>query len=856
MCLAKGLNWAQTLGDAARNGFNMVFAPINNNEWFQPSLSHYVNLLHKQLMGRKVFDTPILNGNRFDTHFYSHCTKNNNGAFTIFGVNMADSKARVAAKVPFKSGSEFLEYILSVNKTTGRVQLNGQDIVQGATLTPITRVKRLNKPALLLMPPNSTGFWVFPTARILECERTNGGPLHNSISRLKTSSEALLQQLMMESINREDQRNAMIGKARNRRSIVNSIWKGRPVHFYNPVKRLNEHHENSIQKKQRRSIAELIRPRRMDKLVSRIYNSVDNIKRKQIQSQTKLNTVMFKRSKRQVPVLAKLFETFDFKRPILELKPPAFNLVPRNPLASSIPPIATIHDIYAGAADEKKIFESAENPNIPSGDVHFEVGEEQSIDNVNDDITSQKKVRASNAEQLYDVSDETNLQSVPHQFYENTYDSRLTQPLNQPQFNQHINEKRGELWEATEDRQQLDTEIPSMVEETDQNEFVQPTVNEQNIEFVMRELGPTWKMNRDNLAKTRSTLQQYYVPVQKNNNNNLRISNFLPNVANIQPQSSFTNLGESDFFESKKRRRRSIDDRMNDEIEAKLQQQQPKNDFVDVMKKMDLFNSLIEVVSNIQRNKTSDEIETILQQQQSKHDIVDYVMKKMDLLYSLIEIAGNVDHNQKRDSFNRLSKLANDAKKLGTLVHNQQTLLSPFYTKESGKLNALKKKSDDLSISGYLDELRQEDKSMVKERLFKRDLKRSRNNKNKKPSGDSKKVFLKTKSNEKKQSRRGRRSVLSFDSSENYINMIPKEMNEELSKLMLEKKPFIRLEKKEEPLHVQIYNSLMKVPDMAKETLNMATPYVPKFLKAIRSSVDNFMDMMTTHVSDWWESMS
>lgn len=71
--MKEGLNWAQTLGDAARNGFKVIYTPINKKTWYESSISYYTTLLHKRIIGQTVFDTKIFTGNRYDTHFYAHC---------------------------------------------------------------------------------------------------------------------------------------------------------------------------------------------------------------------------------------------------------------------------------------------------------------------------------------------------------------------------------------------------------------------------------------------------------------------------------------------------------------------------------------------------------------------------------------------------------------------------------------------------------------------------------------------------------------------------------------------------------------------------------------------------------------
>ncbi|CAD7090060.1 unnamed protein product [Hermetia illucens] len=64
-CITKGLQWAQTLGDAARTGFSVVFKPLDKSDIIEPGFSFYNNWLFKRTIGEEVFDTRMISGDRY-----------------------------------------------------------------------------------------------------------------------------------------------------------------------------------------------------------------------------------------------------------------------------------------------------------------------------------------------------------------------------------------------------------------------------------------------------------------------------------------------------------------------------------------------------------------------------------------------------------------------------------------------------------------------------------------------------------------------------------------------------------------------------------------------------------------------
>lgn len=819
-CIQRGLSWAQTLGDASKKGFKMVYMPIEKNEWFKPSLTYYTTLLHKRIMGEKVFETKMMSGNRVETHMYAHCTKNMSGSFTIFGVNPADSKTHVAAKVPFKSGTEFSEYILTVNSATGKVQLNGNDIIEGSNLGPATRNKRPNKSAMLSMPPYSVGFWVFTMADLSECEQIQSAQETQSKNRILTSSEQLLQELILETVGRKDKieknaikPNTVLTLNRSRRFINNNILRTKSRNS------INKESNNELHKRHRRNIADSVRPRRSGHLINRIYNDIDDIKRRQILAPYgKYGSVLQKRSKRQVNSLSRLFEKFDFRKPGIGFKSPPFKLGP-----SAIPPIATVHDIYAANSAEKQIFRSIENHDIPTGDIHFEVGDEKSFDYVSvDDDGRRTEQRFVNSDAIHEVPDDVNLHRIPNQFFESFYgDSRLPQLMPQPNYNENPPVQHGELWEA--DAIDLSpppsisapVPVPMVINQAEQQLQLIPNANQQNIEFVVKELQPTWHKNRENLQKARNNLHKYYAPTIGNKNRHVKISSMLPNVAHSQKAANplFADSEERIFFETRRRRKRAIDAKMNDEIEKKIQHNTAQSNL-----HADVFDEYLE-------------------------DTVD----KINLLDRILKIVGSIENNQDVKSNNNFNKFSNDIKKLEDFIYQNQKE-PKRQTRPKMPSNEIQKKCKVLSMS--LEQQCLQNEPMQNRAIFKRNIKIGIEEKSKKPSGIVKKILTQTKLGTDKRSMRQRRSVSPFEVDEIHLNEIlneiPKEFNEVAVVQHFLKSPVAKADKE----------SVSKVAEMSPKAMKNNQEYVPKFLEVMKSSVDRVLDIVTRHVSGWWQSIS
>lgn len=587
--MKEGLNWAQTLGDAARNGFKVIYTPINKNTWYESSMSYYTTLLHKRIIGQTVFDTKIFNGNRYDTHFYAHCTKNMSGSFSIFGVNAADTVLDITAKLPFRSGTQFVEFILTVG-VNGQVFLNGAEIIEPTVLTPMARSKLPGKSALLSMPAHSIVFWVFTGASIPECASTDEISFDIDRPEEKTSSEQLLQELILETVARDEGKTTLkSGLLAMDDSNVNAIPRSTQTTNLASAKMANARHRrdtNSIGKHSEYNAIETnvagdendaaLNKQSRDKrfigdvnFANRIYNDIDDLKRAHLLAPFKNKMgIPSKRMKREVNMLRNLFDKFELKKPVFNFKTPSLKLSARG----LIPSISTVHDVLNPSSDqyyqEKQIFEPVENPELPTGDVHFEMVE---------NLAPANEYAASFADgnQVYqpyavDVASPV-ASSPPLDVYSN---AGVSAPIaqNPPTYTYPVAPNNyGELTEV-DVKPEVVTVAPVQV-------AAAPPANVQPIQipYVVKDLPPTWQVNLQNMERARQNLRQNLwpmsmaaAPAPPPAAQNVVVQSLGPAMIhpmNVQPDDNVEHV----FFESRRRRRRAIDSRMNEEIEERIQ---------------------------------------------------------------------------------------------------------------------------------------------------------------------------------------------------------------------------------------------------------------------------------------------
>lgn len=793
--MKQGLNWAQVLGDAAKNGFKVIYSPINKHTWNEPSMTYYTTLLHKRIIGQTVFDTTIFNGNRYDTHFYAHCTKNMSGSFSLFGVNSADTSMNVNAKLPFRSGTEYMEFILTVGYD-GRIYLNGAEIIEPTVLTPVQKYKLPGKGAMMSMPPHSVAFWVFTSASIPECSSIDAISPETEQTQQRTSSELLLQQLVVETV-KNDERNPALTREnsiprskrhtisskdgminRIRRDTENQIDKHSE---YNAIEM--DEYDSDLQSRDKRFIGDA-------KFTNRVYNGDDDLKRRNLVASYRTKMIT-KRMKRDINMLKNLFDKFDLKK-----SPFNFKVPPLVRGKSFIPSISTVHDVLnpAKPSVENKIFEHVDNLELPTGDVHFEIAAAVTEPN--------EYAAALNA--ANNIVEKPSVLSAPSDMFSNAGFASPT--VLGPSRTNAVPSSilLGELTEmdiqselATVAPIQTPSPIPEQnsmyspsvqVRPMQNIKPVQPTPSTQHqLQFVVKDLPPTLQVNRENMEKTRNNLRQNLWPMNFNTQNtNPAITAFLPNVAqypNIQPD-------EHILFESK-RRRRSIDSKMNEEIEKRVQH--GKN----------------EVKSDVRLDQAIDHVE---------------------LFDKFLGLINDLEHSQAYEKSGKFSE-----KKLTS---------GRTISLESGK----SKKCKVLSMA--MEKQCLEDEGQPKS-IFKRAVESKRT----KASTSLKKFIAKIKETvEKPLKFRTRRSA---DSEENEINSILKEVNEEAEMHLPHKNIYQKRrydDTNQKPSKEKTTTTSTTEDYMQLDSKNENGK--PKFLRTIRKTMNNILTSVAQHIASAWVALS
>lgn len=790
--MKQGLNWAQTLGDAAKNGFKVIYLPLDKNNWMDsPTLSYYTTLLHKRIIGQTVFDTKMFNGNRFDSHFYAHCTKNMSGSFTLFGVNAGDSRLDITAKLPFRSGTEFMEFILTVS-VNGRIHLNGHEIIEPSILTPVPKYKLPGKATQLSMPANSIAFWVFTAAKIPECESIETIKFDMNQNRQSTSSERLLQELIIETVQRDQPETEVNSIRRLKNEIVTRHRRDADTTTTTINGNNSNNKNNRIVKRSEYNAINLItdndqmqmRSKRFirgGKIINRIYNEIDDMKRRQLASPNKNIFNGFKatkRSKRDVGMLKNLFEKFDLKKPIFNLKPPTFKLGAQ----SIIPPISAIHDIFNPENTERKLFDPVENPNLPAGDIHFALAEAatETISNMN---------QANRApEIIYGDDVVVSPEMIPQPDINNQFGSIFE--MNQPALND--GSSMGVPASALlEELTAIEVNpVPAPVTTIDKSPI------QHNIPFVVKALPPTWQQNQDNMEKARNNLQQLYWPITNAQNANPKITSLLPNVAHIQlPQQD-----EHVLYETRRRRRRAIDSRMNEEIENRIQRMaENTNDFTDRTKNAELLDKISKIIDSMERSQAIDGL------------------------------------NRKKNPLNRLLAVSKNG------------------INEPTNGNDIQKKCKILSMATEQQCLQVETQPKF---LFKRQVNGGSKVMQTKPIGPLKKLFGTIKETVEKRNSRLKRDTDTMtvsESKENFVNTIPRNVEQK-------KRPLLRYSEKiqrKNTNNMDDDDATMDPTEIIDNDIETNSKKdVPKLLRIVKSSVDKVMSAVTSRVASWWHSMS
>lgn len=201
------LRWAQTLGDAASGGFDVIFKRMRLEDFEKPNFSYYVTALFKKVMGSRVFPARPLNVLAPSNKLYTHCANAVSGGLSFMVVNTEDQPTTITVKSTSRlSNSEIWQYVLT--EENGRVRLNNQKVSINCTLRPLVKSKDDSKPLQLITPSMSVGFWVLPSVNVehcqyteLEAEEASGSEDSSSEKRRSSgysSADRLLQRLIEE----------------------------------------------------------------------------------------------------------------------------------------------------------------------------------------------------------------------------------------------------------------------------------------------------------------------------------------------------------------------------------------------------------------------------------------------------------------------------------------------------------------------------------------------------------------------------------------------------------------------------------------------------------------------------------
>ncbi|XP_034661523.1 uncharacterized protein LOC117897048 [Drosophila subobscura] len=223
----EALRWAQTLGDAASSGFDVIFKRMSLEDFERPTFSLYVTALFKKVMGSRVFPARPLNLFSPSNKLYTHCANAVSGGLAFMVVNTEDQPVTITVRSLTRlSSSEIWQYVLS--GLDGRVQLNNVRMGLNSTLRPLIKANDASKPLQLVTPSMSVGFWVLPTANLEHCQFTEieagdgsgEASTESKRSNRYSSADRLLQRLIEETAVAKGSLQSSIN--RNRRFVLDT----------------------------------------------------------------------------------------------------------------------------------------------------------------------------------------------------------------------------------------------------------------------------------------------------------------------------------------------------------------------------------------------------------------------------------------------------------------------------------------------------------------------------------------------------------------------------------------------------------------------------------------------------------
>ncbi|XP_028157610.1 heparanase [Ostrinia furnacalis] len=174
--LQRAADWLAGLGYSARNGFAVHYRELSEEELYRPTLSFYMALLYKNLVGERVLSVELESSQAL---LFAHCTALRRqpvpGAVTLYGVNMDEEPARLSLKLSQREdGGDILQFILSQDED-GNIIVNGRIMSQEGDIRPVVKRVRPYKTLLINLPAKSIGFWVLANTKIEACRDFQDG---------------------------------------------------------------------------------------------------------------------------------------------------------------------------------------------------------------------------------------------------------------------------------------------------------------------------------------------------------------------------------------------------------------------------------------------------------------------------------------------------------------------------------------------------------------------------------------------------------------------------------------------------------------------------------------------------------
>ncbi|XP_046973107.1 heparanase [Vanessa cardui] len=171
--LERAVDWMTSLGYSARNGFSVHYRELMEKELYEPTLSFYMALLYKNLVGERVLGVHT----SAPAAVFAHCTAPRRArapaALTLFAANLAREPARLSVRLSAREdGGDIMQFILGYDHN-GNIIVNNRAMYYEGDIRPVVKRLRPYKTLLLNLPPNYFGFWVLANTKVKACYETD-----------------------------------------------------------------------------------------------------------------------------------------------------------------------------------------------------------------------------------------------------------------------------------------------------------------------------------------------------------------------------------------------------------------------------------------------------------------------------------------------------------------------------------------------------------------------------------------------------------------------------------------------------------------------------------------------------------